>query len=152
MTKILGIDQATTTGWAILENGDLIKYGKFTVNGDWVKKVSQIKKNVERLINDNKPDIVAIEDVQQQANPQVFKKLAELKGVLENMLYERYDVDYKIISSNSWKSTCGIKKKGRTKEKKASQQHVKTVFSVNVTQDEADAINISYHIYVDNKK
>ena len=151
MTKILGIDQATTTGWAIIEDGKLIEYNKFTVSGNWVQKVSKIKKIVVDIIEKNNPDIVAIEDVQLQTNPDIFKKLAELKGVLENMLYEN-SIDYRVVSSNSWKSTCGVKGRGRAKQKKASQQHVKAIFSINATQDEADAINICYHIYVDNKK
>lgn len=146
MVKILSIDQASCSGIGVIEDGELIHYEKKSFDGEWEDKVSQIKSYLVDMIHKFDPDIVGIENIQYQQNQDVYRKLAELKGVLENYLYE-HDVEYNIVSSSSWKSVCGIKKQGRESEKKQSQDFVWKTFNVKVTQDEADAINIAYYIY-----
>lgn len=149
--KVLGIDQATTTGVAIVSDGNLEFYDKKTFDGEWEDKVSKIKSYMDKIIQYYSPDIIAIENIQYQANQDVYRKLAELKGVLENYLFDN-NLDYRIVSPSTWKSICEIKKQGRLSEKKQSQEFVKKMFNVSVTQDEADAINIAYTVWLKNKE
>ena len=86
-----------------------------------------------------KPDMVAIEDIQQQENVQIFKVLAQLQGVLINALFEnKYEFD--IIHVATWRSHCQIKGKDRSSLKKDAQAKIKAWYDVSVSQDEADAI------------
>ena len=83
--RVLGLDQATiTSGWAIFDDKDLIKYGKYTTNGlHSTERIAQTKGFVASLIQKWKPSLVALEDIQLQkyGNGEgvlVFKKLAHL--------------------------------------------------------------------------
>lgn len=71
----------------------------------------------------------------------VYKALAELLGVLQVSLREQ-GVDFKVVSSSTWRSDVGIKGKTRTDKKRSAQVHVRDWFDINVTEDEADAICI----------
>jgi Holliday junction resolvasome RuvABC endonuclease subunit len=146
MTIVLGVDQASCTGLGVLEDGKLIAHDKCSFDGEWFEKVSAIKAYMAGMIEKYKPDIVGIENIQFQQNQDVYRKLAELKGVLENYLYEN-DIEYRIISPATWKSVCGIKKQGRDSEKKQAQDFVYRMFDVKVTQDPSDAICIAYTVY-----
>jgi len=150
MTRVLALDQATTTGIAVIEDGKLIFHDKQTVEGEWEDKVNQIKKLMIDMISDHSPDIVAIENIQFQQNQDVYRKLAELKGVLENHLFDS-EIDYRIVSPSTWKSICGIKKQGRDSEKKQAQGFVEKIFDVKLSQDASDATCIAYSVWVKNK-
>lgn len=147
MTIILGVDQASTTGIGVIKDGELIYHGKRTFNGEWEEKISDIKAYMVEMIKEHNPDIVAIENIQFQMNQDVYRKLAELKGVLENYLYEE-EINYRIVSSSTWKSVCGIKKQGRDSEKKQAQEFVTKMFNVKVSSDTSDAICIAHSVYI----
>ena len=74
-----------------MDNGVPEKYGvlDFTKCKTKEEKISQCKKGIEFVIKATKPEVISIEDIQHQVNLQTFKTLAELKGVLENMVYEK---------------------------------------------------------------
>ena len=91
-----------------------------------------------------KPDIVVLEDIQQQQNVQIFKTLAWLQGVLIHTLFIS-KTPYSVVHCATWRKSCGIKGRSRSDFKKAAQLLVKSWYDVSVTQDEADAICIGHH-------
>lgn len=72
----------------------------------------------------------------------MFQTLANLQGVIIDFLYENRDkYKYKIASSSTWRSYLGINSGDERENAKAkAQSYVKLMYSLNVSQDEADAI------------
>lgn len=145
--RVLSLDQATKTGYAIYDDEELIHYGikDFGKIDDFTERISEIKKMQNDYIEKYNPEICSIEDIQQQVNPKTFKQLAELKGVLENNLFEK-EFLYFIVASTQWKSTCNVKGRKREEQKKNAQLFVKNKFNIDVSEDEADAICQGWHV------
>lgn len=139
--RILALDDSTTiTGWAVFDNEELVKYGKIEMTQKSpLERIAALKQWMLSSLIKWKPDLVAIEDIQQQDNVQIFKVLAQLQGVLLNTLYEN-KFDLEIVHVATWRSFCGVKGKTRSDLKKRAQEKVKEWYDISVTQDEADAI------------
>lgn len=150
--NLLALDQSSRiTGWAIFENGALSKYGKFNAESagtDMGDRLHYIREKVRTLINDNNITEVIFEDIQLQANRgnnvQTFKVLAEVFGVISELLVEM-NIPQTAVLASSWKSTLGIKGKDRAAQKKNAQEWVSNFYGVKPTQDECDAICIGTH-------
>ena len=150
--NLLALDQSSrVTGWAIFQDGALLKYGKFNAEAagsDMGDKLYYIREKVKKLIEDNDITEVIFEDIQLQANRgnnvQTFKVLAEVFGVISELLVEM-KIPQTAVLASSWKSTLGIKGKDRTAQKQNAQKWVIDTYSVKPTQDECDAICIGVH-------
>ena len=144
-TRLLAFDQATrTTGFAIFEDDHFIDVNKFTLTDEDIgNRLVKFRDKVIRLIKDNNINKVAMEEIQLQQNVDTFKKLAMVYGTLLEIICE-LELPYEIISSNTWKSKCKIKKQGRSSEKKQAQSFVTNLYGIKVTEDESDAICIGY--------
>lgn len=153
--RILALDQATrTSGWAVYDDKNLIKYGKFsTTSDDMGDRLLQIRKNIIKLIEDYDIEAVIFEDIQLQNNKinnvDTFKKLAEVIGVLCE-LFAEIKMPAEAVISTVWKSKLGIKGYDRTAQKKSAQVWVQNIYGISPTQDECDAICIGAY-YTQNK-
>lgn len=150
MRKLLALDQASlTSGYAVFEDKELINWGKFTFDGDIADRLVNIREKIIELINENDINFVAFEDIQMQGNitnnVQTFKVLSEVFGVILETVRE-LKIDYEIVSSNTWKSTLGIKGRARAEQKRNAQQYVLDTYGVKAIQDTCDAICIGAHI------
>lgn len=155
--RVLALDQATKiSGWSLWDDETLLRYGVFKAKSkDTIDRLVEIRQWLTNLIINYKPDIVLLEDIQYQQKIEgkavfngeaingvtVYKALAELLGVLQVSLREQ-GVDFKVVSSSTWRADVGIKGKTRTDKKRSAQVHVRDWFDINVTEDEADAICI----------
>ena len=150
--RLLALDQSSRiSGWAIFEDNKLIKYGKWDFNDDNVGvRLVKIRNACEKLIKDEKIDCIAMEDIQLQENVQLFKTLAEVFGVIYELVTE-LKLPVTAILAASWKSTLGIKGKQRAEQKRNAQQYIIDTFGIKPTQDECDAICIGLH-YLAQKK
>lgn len=101
------------------------------------------------------PDQVLFEDIQLQNNilnnVQTFKILAEVFGIIEELLTEE-EIPHEAILAGTWKSTLGIKGKNRAEQKRNAQQYVINTYNIKPTQDECDSICINAHYHSKNKK
>lgn len=153
MAKLLALDQASViTGYAIFEDDKLVSYGKIKLEDEEIgPRLVVLRNEIKRLIDENNITIVAFEDIQMQAsvgnNVKTFKVLANVFGVILE-LCEELQLKYKVVSSNTWKSTLKIKGKNRTEQKKNAQNYVQERYNVQCTQDEADAICIGSHMCI----
>lgn len=147
MSRLLALDQSSrTSGYAIFEDGKLLTYGKFTYDdADFGVRLEKIRNKVENLIHDYQIKEVVFEDIQLQDNVETFKKLAEVFGVIYELLTE-LSIPNQTVLASSWKSTLGIKGSARPEQKRNAQEWVFKTYSVKPTQDEADAICIGNHI------
>lgn len=145
--KILCLDQATKiSGYSLFENKKLITYGILQANEkekNPIERMKQMNDRIIELIDNHKPDFIVFEDIQFQQNYGTFKQLGQLQGILMAYLF-KLNIGFHIIEPSAWKSFCGIKGRKREEQKKNTQAFAKTIYKVNVSEDEADAIGIGF--------
>ena len=150
MSRLLALDQASKcTGWAIFEDSKLEKYGKISLDDPNIDtRLVQLRQNIWALIESENIDEVIFEDIQQQNNVannvQTFKVLAEVYGVVSELLQE-IQIPHSTVLASSWKSTLGIKGRIRAEQKKNAQLYVEQNYNIHVIQDIADAVCIGTH-------
>ena len=156
MSKLISLDQAlNVTGYSVFEDGSLSSYNKFTTSEgvETAKKLEQIREFIIELIEEENPDEVAIEEIQLQqipgtsahGNVETFKKLAYVQAILLEVFSEK-EIKYHIVSSASWKSTCGVKGRGRAEQKRNAQIFVQEEYGIKAIQDICDSICIGKHV------
>lgn len=100
------------------------------------------------LIAKYQVDEVVFEDIQQQnnvaSNVQTFKILAEVYGVISELLAE-IGMPHSTVLATSWKSTLNIKGRTRPEQKKNAQEYVNNKYGFKPIQDICDAICIGEH-------
>ena len=145
MSRLLALDQASkVTGWAIFEDGELKSYGKISLDDPNTDiRLVQLRQGIQTLVADYNIDEVIFEDIQQQNNVannvQTFKVLAEVYGVVSELLQE-IQIPHSTVLAASWKSTLGIKGRTRAEQKKNAQLYVEQNYGIHVIQDIADAV------------
>ena len=148
--RILALDQAThITGWSIYDGQQLIRYGTFSTNQkDEIARISTVKNWLISMIENWKPDFVAIEGIQFQDESSgnkmgvtVFQGLARLQGVLMETCYAQ-KIDYTVCPTNTWRNHCGVKGRYRADKKRSMQLIAKKWYDISLTDDEADAVGI----------
>ena len=151
--RLLALDQASrTTGYAIFDNEKLETWGKFTFeDSDFGVRLQKIRNKVEKLIKENNIEKVVFEDIQMQENVETFKKLAEVFGVIYELVTE-LNLPNDAVLASSWKSTLKIRGSKRPEQKKNAQLWVVNNYNIKPTQDECDAICIGIHSIKNNKK
>ena len=156
MSRLLALDQASkVTGWAIFEDGELKSYGKISLDDPNTDiRLVQLRQDIQTLVADYNIDEVIFEDIQQQNNVannvQTFKVLAEVYGVVSELLQE-IQIPHSTVLAASWKSTLGIKGRTRAEQKKNAQLYVEQNYGIHVIQDIADAVCIGIHHIKKNK-
>lgn len=156
MSRLLALDQASKiTGWAIFEDGELKSYGKISLDDPNTDiRLVQLRQGIQTLVADYNIDEVIFEDIQQQNNVannvQTFKVLAEVYGVVSELLQE-IQIPHSTVLAASWKSTLGIKGRTRAEQKKNAQLYVEQNYGIHVIQDIADAVCIGTHHIKKNK-
>ena len=160
-TTLLSLDTSSTkTGWAIFKNGIYQESGVL----DW----NHIKDTEERLtimyidiiqhINKYEPDILVIEkDIVgsgKRQNMSTINTLVKLIGGVwaycvqlnmdtpMNFQTGEFNVHYVEYTPSEWRKLVGITARKRDDCKAASIKRIKDVYSLNVDDNEADAINI----------
>lgn len=152
--RTLALDQASkTTGYAIFDDGKLVKYGKFSAsNEDDIERFALMKEWLMSMISNWRPDHIGIEGIQyqeegsgQKMGVTVFQTLARLQGILMLTCHEA-KIPYTICPTNTWRHSCGVKGKTRSDKKRSMQLLAKQWYDITVTDDEADAIGIGHHL------
>ncbi|MEG0153065.1 hypothetical protein [Clostridium sp.] len=155
-TKLIAFDQSLNiTGYSIFVDDVLVSYDKFdTSNGvDTSIKLKEIRDIISSLLDEQKPNQIAFEEIQLQqipgssahGNVETFKKLAYVQAIFLEICAER-QLEYSIVPSVSWKSTCGIKGRGRAEQKKNAQVYVLHEYGIKPIQDIVDSICIGMHV------
>jgi len=148
--RILVLDQARTTGYAVFENGKLADYGAIELGKKdeiYESFLYSAKQKIHDLINKTQAEFVVIEDIQQQnQNVKTYKKLAMLMGLLIS-LFQEMNKTYVIIPPSKWKAHCGIKGKRREEQKENTLLFAKERYGLeNITEDMADAISLGTYV------
>lgn len=158
--RVLTLDQAShTTGYAIFDNGKLVKYGSFHTDlDDEIARDALIKTWLISMITNWKPDFIGLEGIQyqdegsgQKMGITVFQTLARLQGILLETCYS-YKIAYEVCPTNTWRHACGVKGKSRSDRKRSMQLLVKEWYDISVSDDESDAIGIGHYLTTKIKK
>lgn len=148
---ILGIDSSTTsTGWGVIDNKfdnelRLIDYGsiKPPKQLETIDRIIYISRELRRILQDFKPELIVIEEMNVTRNMNTIRALAGLITEIEVMLRNRQALYVKMTPSE-WRKKVGIKcKNDRKMLKKASIEYVRERYKEKVTDDEADAVCIA---------
>lgn len=146
--EILCLDQAMKkTGWAIYEDGELWKYGTFSIpaNKPIEQRLQIFITELNNIINNFSIKEVFFEDIQYQNNAETYKKLAFVQATIMIWCYNN-DLKFSILSPSHWRSVLKTAYNGfgfgraRIEQKQKAIEFCKTFLDVNVTSDEADAI------------
>ena len=145
--KVLALDQSSRiTGYAVFDNNQLVTSGTFVTDDERIgHRLFEIRNHIQSMISTYNIDHLVFEEIQlQQQGVTTYKVLAQVLGICEELATE-LNIPYVIVPSVTWKSTLGIKGKGRTEQKKNAQAFVVSAYNKKVTQDESDAICIGTH-------
>jgi len=81
--KLIGIDPGiTATGYSIIDNDEITGGTIRPKHGDTYYKILEICSRLRALVDENKPDLVALEKVFHHKNVQSLIRSAELRGAI----------------------------------------------------------------------
>jgi Holliday junction resolvasome RuvABC endonuclease subunit len=142
--KTLSLDQAATCGYAISSPEGVVSSGVIRAKGgNYHEKANWLKKEMIKMIEENKIEYVSLENVQDVRNSATFMKLSGLLFVLVDACMD-LEIPYHIYSPSSWRSKLGIATRPRAKAKEEAIQLVED--RLNITdklEDECEAICMS---------
>ena len=145
--KVLALDQSSrVTGYAIFDDNQLVTSGTFVTDDERIgHRLLEIRNRIQSMASTYNIDHLVFEEIQlQQQGVTTYKVLAQVLGICEELATE-LNIPYAIVPSVTWKSTLGIKGKGRAEQKKNAQAFVINTYGLKVSQDTADAICIGTH-------
>lgn len=140
--RIIAVDNATENmGVSIFDNGKLVFYHLFHIQGDTITRLLKNRNLIEQVfIKQWSPDLMVFEDIQYQPpNILTFKVLSMLFG---NSLVacRANDVNFETVLSKVWRAHFMCNAKNRSEQKKQSIAKVKEMYDINVNDDVAEAI------------
>lgn len=152
--RILGLDVATCTGWAVSSgrtSNDIISGSIKGKGGDQYRIAGSLQDQLHRVIREiERPDLCVMEQPLGAApNPTTLAKLNLYFGSL-NAVCRGYGIPCLPVADSTWRNTMygyGRKKGWSSKEwKKHAKFHCETVLKVDVKNaDEAEAVIISQY-------
>lgn len=105
--KILGLDIATSTGWCLLDDNKLVKYGMINIPSEMnlFQRIKFFENNLIQILNDNNPDEVHIEDVILGiSGAKTMAYLGRLNGVAISVCYNKVGDHIKLYAPPIWKA------------------------------------------------
>lgn len=153
---LIALDESTTsTGYAIFKNRILIEHGIFSSKSkDVLERVSYIMEEIEKIIENYKPDNMIIEDVQITMNAATAKSLLGLQFMIE-IYAHRNNISCETYRTTKWRKILGLSN-SRTLDRKAKKQetidYIKNKYNIEILKDdESDAIAIGIAYLLENK-
>lgn len=143
--RILALDQATyITGYSIFDEQELVHAGVFETNASSeIERLTEVKNWLINMIQNWKPDIIALEGIQyqQQIGVTTFETLARLQGVLQVTAYEN-KCETHICHTATWRAFSEIHGKTRADKKRSASMKVKQLYDCHFPIDAEEAILI----------
>ena len=108
MSKVLGLDIASSTGWCILDDNRLEKYGVITIPSEMnlFQRLKYFENNLNQILQENSPDSVHIEDVILGiSGAKTLAYLGRLNGVAISVCYNKVGDNIKLYTSILYEPT-----------------------------------------------
>ena len=146
--KILSFDQASVvTGYALFDDGKYIESGVIKKKKDTpiVERVPSMALAICAKIKDIKPDVVAIEDIQNQSSIKTVVDLARLQGGIIMYCVSK-GIPIEIYHPSTWRKALQFTQGSKTKRddlKKQATEYIKALgFNID-SEDESEAVCIN---------
>lgn len=145
--RLLSLDQSSMiTGWAVFEDDRYLLHGMIDLHRlkDAATRFERMCDSIRQILEEQKPDRVAIEDVMLMRSPQTTKLLARLQGVIIGYC-QMAGIPCTVLLPSAWRKVLGFEQ-GRTARadlKTQAIQLVESYYNIFVQSDEADAICIA---------
>ena len=146
--KILAFDQASVvTGYALFDDGQYIESGVIKKKKDIpiAERVPSMALAICSKIKEVKPDVVVIEDIQNQSSIKTVVDLARLQGGII-MYCASKSITIKIYHPSEWRKALQFTQGARVKRddlKKQATEYIKGLGFDIESEDESEAICIN---------
>lgn len=146
--NILSFDQSSNlTGYCYTENGEYIISGTIDKhkNKNIDDRIAEMGLAICAKIKEYKPDLVVIEDIQNQSSVKTVIHLARLQGGIILYCASKH-IPVKILHPSEWRSVLQYTQGPKVKREQLKQQsldYVKEHFGFEKEEDEAEACCIS---------
>lgn len=152
----LSLDAATyVTGYALFNRqGQLLDHGTIEIEKrkDYFDRLEELKQSVITLVVNNKISCVILEDIQYQQNPELFKKLGMMQGLIRYTVIKELGLELITSMVDEWRSYNNIGGTKRPEQKKAAMEKAKAIYKKDITEDESEAIFLGkYGVYLFNR-
>lgn len=142
--RVLAIDPSISkTGWAVVEDGQVITYGtiKTTAKQENLDRIIYIVRELKAIFVSKQCECAVIEKLL-VFRENSAKTIEVLMGLYYHINLEFWKRKWLVveIAPSTWKKHCRIEGKKRAEQKVNSIEHVKNCYGLDVTDDEADAI------------
>lgn len=121
--NILSFDQASVkTAWSFFTNYDLKEYSLIHIKEkDKNKKFDMMCKEIQKVIQNQQPDLIVFEDVSLQTNVATLTILARLQGcIIAECL--RLNIPFIIYKPSAWRKILGFQQGRGVARKELKQQ------------------------------
>lgn len=140
------MDQSTRcSGYSYFEDGKYIESGTVDMSKSKLEtpeRSFEMAKELWKIIKKYKPEILIIEDTQQQNNVKTVITLARLQGMIIGYA-EAHKINVHILLPSQWRAALGYSQGPKIKRQELKQQsidYVKENFGLNLPEDEAEAV------------
>ena len=144
--KVLSMDQSTrVSGYCLFKDGKYIESGVVDMSKselDTPERSFEMAKALWSIIEKYKPDILVIEDTQQQNNVKTVITLARLQGMIIGYA-EAHGIKVHILLPSAWRKALNYTQGPKVKRQELKQQsidYVKNNFGLDLSEDECEAI------------
>lgn len=139
---ILALDQASNTGYCVILNNSVKKYGLIEKKyEDFYLNACYLVAEVTKLIIQHKIKIVFIEDIYLGLNANVMEKLAGLKGMMISCSLLN-NCEHEIIHPNSWKTYHQLGYDRKEQKEKSIELAKRILKNADIDDNVADAVLI----------
>ena len=146
--RLVSIDGSTQkTGIAYFCNGKYVEHIllDFSKDKNMENRFESMSKEIWKMLDDYRPNIIYIEETYMANNPQTSKILTRLQGVVYAWCINNA-CEFNTIRPTSWRKQLNFQQGRNVKReqlKKQSLQYVLDNYGLEVTDDESDAICIA---------
>ena len=157
--RILSLDQASViTGYALFDGDTYIDSGVITKNKSIpiAERVPSMALSICAKIKEVKPDVVILEDIQNQSSVKTVIDLARLQGGIIMYCANKH-IPIHIYHPSTWRRELGFTQGTKTKRDALKEQAIEYVKSIGMQIDvedenEAVCINIAAQKLLNNTK
>jgi Holliday junction resolvasome RuvABC endonuclease subunit len=145
--KMLAWDQSSKkSGWSLIEDGEYVKSGIIDKHkiADIDTRIGEMGIAICQQIKELNPDIVIIEDIQNQSSISTVVSLARLQGFILGWCYVKH-IRTEIVRPSEWRKILNFKQGAGIKRQELKEQgmnYVKSKYNVDLSEDESEAVCI----------
>lgn len=146
--KLLAFDQSSKkSGFCLLEDGKYVQSGLIDKHkiADINTRIGEMGIAICQQIKEFKPDIVVIEDIQNQNSISTVVHLARLQGFILGWCYVK-NIRIEILGPTAWRKILEFDQGPKVKRERLKEQslnYIKEKYNMDLPEDEAESMCIA---------